>query len=215
MVFDWERYDGWECPACAAKRHAKQREEDFQYQCHSRGIGTRHRKFRSWDALTGPPEYLKARDAVRKFCETGTSVLGLIGTRGAGKTQFGAVAIMQVPRNESPFSCVAKIRSAVELAADLKADLETQGENGWFREHAMLKLLVVDEIQNSGSEYVRTMLETLIDARYREERPTILIGNLSAGQFSAAVGPSTSDRCNEGGGLVVCDWPSFRGQGAA
>jgi DNA replication protein DnaC len=54
------------------------------------------------------------------------------------------------------------------------------------------------------------MLTHLIDRRYDSMLPTLLIANLSLGQYERTVPLSVRSRIAETGGVKVCDWPSYR-----
>ncbi len=78
------------------------------------------------------------------------------------------------------------------------------------------RLLVLDEIgqrTESGWEN-RTFLEVL-NARYNEKSDTIMTRNLNLKELRQNLGPSLVGRMKEGGGMVECDWPSFRIQSAS
>jgi hypothetical protein len=42
-------------------------------------------------------------------------------------------------------------------------------------------------------------------------RDTIMISNETPEKMLAQVGPSIEDRMRECGGIIECNWPSFRG----
>jgi len=73
-------------------------------------------------------------------------------------------------------------------------------------------LLVIDEVQERGeTEFENQKLTAIIDARYRQQRPTLMIGNYkNKAEFAASISPSIVSRIQECGGAIHCDWPSFR-----
>jgi len=177
------------------------------------GIPERHAKFRAWSELDGPPKYLTTLQAVRRFSETGDTILALIGRRGTGKTQLGAVAIWQTIEQGR----AARWATLLELLDDSRSRYGSSkgpADSAWLREWSAPHLLVIDEFtERLETEHARVMFTSLADARYRNCRPTILIGNVEEADFVCVVGSSIADRCNEGGGgFLVCDWPSFRPQ---
>ena len=198
----------WECEA--RDRQAAEWQEERRT---ASGIAPRHAEFRKWHELTGPEPYQRAVAVVRRFFESGDTVLAIIGTRGSGKTQVAAVGVWQ---------CIASGRSAVmTTAVGVLADLKRRygdggpAESAWLEHWTRPYLLVIDEIaERLDTDHARIMLTTLVDARYAKMKPTVLIGNLTPEQFSECVGGSIADRCTEGaGGLVRFDgWASFRGQ---
>ena len=51
----------------------------------------------------------------------------------------------------------------------------------------------------------------IIDGRYQEMKPTILISNLAIAGIKDLIGERVIDRLREDGGkLVSFDWPSYR-----
>lgn len=79
-----------------------------------------------------------------------------------------------------------------------------------------LDLLVIDEIGvQYGTEGEQTVVFDVLDRRYREMRPTILISNAGREQFKACVGDRVYDRLREVAKWVPFDWESFRPQARA
>lgn len=71
--------------------------------------------------------------------------------------------------------------------------------------------LVIDEAQTRPSEaWDNNMLDELINARYAKMLPTVLIANLSLDEAQKTLGPRIMDRANECGGIVDCNWPTYR-----
>jgi len=174
------------------------------------GVEARHAKFSMFCDLSGPPPYQRAVRLVERFTHDGDGILALIGRRGTGKTQLAAVAVHESILDGRP----ARIVGANRLVADLKKRFggdEPDADGPWLRKWAEPELLAVDEIgEFVAGEHIRAALTELLDQRYRRLSKTLLIGNVTADGFAAAVGDSIADRCNEGGGLILCEWPSFR-----
>jgi len=65
-------------------------------------------------------------------------------------------------------------------------------------------LLVLDEVGvQHGSETERMLLTEIVNDRYADEKPTILISNLTMLEFTQVVGERVADRFKEGGRVVV------------
>jgi DNA replication protein DnaC len=76
-------------------------------------------------------------------------------------------------------------------------------------------LLVIDELgRQFGSDAEKTQLEELIDMRYQEVLPTIVVTNVGdKSQLASFLGERGLDRLRETGGIMaVCDWASHRGE---
>jgi DNA replication protein DnaC len=76
-----------------------------------------------------------------------------------------------------------------------------------------IPLLVIDEIGvQYGTDGERAILFDVLDRRYRELRPSILMTNLGKEEFRTAIGDRVFDRLTEVARWVSFDWPSFRAQ---
>lgn len=76
-----------------------------------------------------------------------------------------------------------------------------------------IPLLVIDEIGvQYGTDGERAILFDVLDRRYRELRPSILMTNLGKEEFRVAIGDRVFDRLTEVARWVSFDWQSFRAQ---
>ena len=76
-----------------------------------------------------------------------------------------------------------------------------------------LDLLIIDEVGvQRGTEDEQMILFDVIDRRYAELRPTILLTNLSGKSFSEFLGPRIMDRLRERAVFVPFRWDSYRGR---
>jgi DNA replication protein DnaC len=79
-----------------------------------------------------------------------------------------------------------------------------------------LDLLVIDEIGvQFSSDAERVQLFDVINRRYADLRPTILVTNLTLAEIQETLGERVFDRFREVATVVTFDWPSFRGKRAA
>lgn len=202
--------DGTECDRCHFAATQERRRAKWLFS--RAGIGLRHTRFSTWAALAdGPPGCRAMIDAVRQFCEArDAGILALLGKRGTGKTQVAAVAVMESIRAMLE---ACQIATTSELLADAKSRFEDiGGDADWVRDWSRPWLLVIDEFnRRCDSDWGLLMLEALLDRRYRDCKRTILIANATAQDFAAIAGASIADRIREGGGIIECDWASFRG----
>jgi putative replication protein dnaC len=72
--------------------------------------------------------------------------------------------------------------------------------------------LIIDEVGvQSGTEAESRALFDVFNERYQNLKPTILISNLNAEDFVAAVGNRIADRIKEDGGeFLFFNWESAR-----
>jgi DNA replication protein DnaC len=72
-------------------------------------------------------------------------------------------------------------------------------------------LLVLDEFGVQGAtEDVRAHLTNVLDRRYRNAKPTILISNMSGQEFADYVGDRVADRLRERSRAIQFNWESQR-----
>lgn len=163
----------------------------------------------SRDTLSGPAEWHETLAMVKGKMGTGF-LIALVGDRGPGKTQL-AVELMK-------HACAGLIASRYAHAMDIFIDIKgtyrresTRSERQVIDEYCAKPLLVIDECQERGeTEWESRLLRYIIDRRYQDKQDTLLISNGDAQSISANLGDSIMSRCNETGGLKVCNWKSFR-----
>jgi DNA replication protein DnaC len=138
-------------------------------------------------------------------------LLALIGTRGNGKTQLAVALGMDQIRTHLK---AARFTTATAFFMAIKSTYKptaTDDEAEIIREFAKPPLLLIDEIgKRGGSEWENNLLFELLNRRYNDMKDTILIDNRTVQEFTETIGPSLASRMNEGGGVVHCDWETFR-----
>jgi DNA replication protein DnaC len=78
---------------------------------------------------------------------------------------------------------------------------------------ASVDLLVIDEIGvQYGTEGEQTILFEVLDRRYCDMRPTILLTNQGKDGFRDYIGARSFDRLTETARWVSFDWASYRAQ---
>jgi len=142
--------------------------------------------------------------------ETGL-LCALVGVRGSGKTQLGVELAKEAMRRGRTARFSSTTKFLMEIKATYRKDSE-RTEIQVLREFSVPGILILDEIGRRGeTDWEDRLLFELLNDRYNEIRDTILIGNYeNAAKFSEAVGPSLVSRINETGGVIECNWPSFR-----
>lgn len=213
------------CPGCEAQRRereriaAEEREKLAAEQRHremlssaaipARFVGRSFGNFRAEtdaqrNALTVSREY--AED----FAEMLRKGQGLIfsGLPGTGKSHLAA-AILQtmLSRDVRYTTCMALIRAVRDT---WRKDSE-RSERHVLAYLEGLDLLVIDEMGvQYGTEGEQTILFDVLDARYREVRPTILLTNQDKAGLKTYVGERIFDRLAETCRWVPFDWPTYR-----
>lgn len=137
-------------------------------------------------------------------------MVALVGNRGNGKTQMGVRLMFDATEKlKSSLFCTA-MGFFMEIKATYRKDSRAT-EASVVRDFCRPELLVIDEIgKRSDSEWENSLIFELLNNRYNEMKDTILIDNRTKADFEKVIGPSLAGRISESGGIVECDWESFR-----
>lgn len=144
---------------------------------------------------------------------TGDCILILYGNRGAGKT---LMACEWSKRRVESGKAAGRYAKCADIIAEIKSTWHDGGksigtEQDVLRKYRSTKYLVIDEFHEKGaSEWEARTLINILDHRYDSMLVTVLIANLSEAEASKVINPSVIDRANETGGMVVCNWKSYR-----
>lgn len=216
------------CPTCSdeqaaaerareQQREAAQQAQRYQDRLDRAGIPQRFRS-RTFDAFVADTEPKQralaiARLYANEFDQRYDQGANLIfsGQPGTGKSHLGLAIAQRVMERYSAIYVTAR-----ELVMRLRAtwrDDSPVSEIEMQRTFSRCGLLVIDEIGvQFGTDAERTQLFGVIDERYREELPSILLTNLDVDGFKQFVGQRAYDRLRECGMWVAFDWESYRGK---
>lgn len=221
------------CPECAqiarnaaqAKLHAEReaeqqqmRRERLERNLQRAAIPARFadRTFASYRAQTVEQHAaLKAAkdfaDDFTRHLDAGTSAV-FSGRPGTGKSHL-ACAIAKAVVASGHTALYATVREIVLMLRETWRSDSGRSEQDVIRELSRVGLLVIDEVGvGFGSEAEKTQFFDVIDGRYREVMPTILLTNLDRKGFAEYVGQRAFDRLRENGLWVAFDWDSYRGR---
>lgn len=155
-------------------------------------------------------EWNEKLHSLQKKLGTGFLV-ALVGLRGCGKTQIGVELIrdnIKTRLKSSLFTTAMDIFLAIK--STYRKDSEGD-EREIVAQFSHPKLLVIDEIQErADTPWEDRILTHLLNRRYNDEKDTLLIGNDTPEKFCASMGTSIVSRLNETGGIIQCNWESFR-----
>jgi DNA replication protein DnaC len=167
---------------------------------------------------TETPEQRRALEVCQEYAEGFDRVrlkgswLLLVGGPGTGKTHLACAILASVIRAGHTGLFMA-VSSALRTIRDAYSPRAQRSETEAIALLTTPDLLVLDEVGVAiGSEDTRrAMLFEVLNTRYAEVRPTILIGNLTAAEMEAYLGERIMDRLLElGSATVPFTWPSYR-----
>lgn len=215
------------CPACSAAeaaaaqaeaseraaRAADERHRDAiaQARIPARFVGRTFANFVA-DSDAKTHALTVARDFSERFehhAKRGTWLV-FSGLPGTGKSHLAA-AILQasITRHVRYMTCMDLIRTVRET---WRRDSE-KSESQVLAYLAGLDLLAIDEVgMQYGTDGEQTILFDVLDRRYRDMKPTILLTNQNKEGLKTFLGERTHDRLREVGRWVAFEWESYRPQ---
>lgn len=218
-----------QCPECRAEDKAKaeriQREaeeRDRQYrikqQLENSMIPPRFKEKTFANYTADDPGQKKALAFCRKFAETwpeqkkkGGSLV-LTGGPGTGKTHLACAVANHVIRAHVASVRFDTILRAVRTVKDTYRRESDVTEQAAINRLCHYDLLILDEVgAQIGSAHESMLVFDILNARYEQMRPTILMSNLPADELEELLGQRVMDRYRECGVVVPFDWNSHRG----
>lgn len=221
------KHEIWsKCPDCKEAEHAKERMEKARAEMErqqaklsamideacipARFIGRTFENFRV-NSKGQAAALAVAKEYVENFNKHRKSGTGLIfsGLPGTGKSHLAAAILQGVmPDNAGLYiTCMGLIRS---VRGTWRKDSE-KSESEMLRSFCNVPLLVLDEIGvQYGTDGEQTILFDVLDRRYREMMPTILLTNQATAGFKEFIGERSYDRLVEVSRWVPFDWESYR-----
>jgi DNA replication protein DnaC len=136
----------------------------------------------------------------------------LTGRPGTGKTHLAAAIADQLIRETRfvpMYRTVSGILQYIKGSFDNRA---TYSEAEAFESLTRPHLLIIDEVgATKPTEFELATLFGVINGRYEQQLPTIVISNLMPTELAGAIGERCLDRLREGGGVaLIFDWASAR-----
>jgi DNA replication protein DnaC len=199
------RSSGFERIAPAGPAHC-----EIDEKLADRGFPARHRR-RLQEGLHGPGME-KAAELLPKIL-AGDCLLLLLGDRGPGKTQMATWwAAERMRAGKLP----GWYRKTADLISEIKVTWNAGGrsvgtEDDVLKKYRTAGFLVLDEFHERGSsDWEARTLTNIIDHRYDNMLATVIIANMSEKEVRAQISQSIVSRAEETGGMVICDWQSYR-----
>ena len=145
-----------------------------------------------------------------KISERGTCLI-FTGNAGTGKTHLACAIATEVIGQGASARFIAVI-DALRLVKRSYDRTSSGTEDDAIAELVKPRLLILDEVgADYGTEHSKTILFDIINKRYENIKPTIVLTNLDAAALREYFGERIVDRLREGGGkLVTFTWVSHR-----
>lgn len=216
------------CPKCSEERKAAEQEAEKNRQAQQRiarieqligrsciPMRFRERTFANFRAENDSQK--RALQVSQAYAERFEDRLahggGLVfcGKPGTGKTHLAcAIAnkVIQAGRAAVFATVIQAIRSVKETYRKDAEETEQQAINALISPD----LLILDEVGvQFGTETEKMIMFEILNGRYENMRPTIVLSNLAQSELGDYLGARVVDRLQEGGGVVVAfDWDSYR-----
>lgn len=171
------------------------------------------RSFDNYRADTPPQRaaLTAARDYAENFgrhAHSGESLL-MLGKAGTGKSHLASAILQAI----MPVHC-GLYTTAADVIEMVRETWRRDSEKSQARVLHLLStvpLLVIDEVGvQYGTESEQNTLFQIIDRRYRDRRPVILMANLQPTELQALLGDRIFDRLREVSKVVTFEWDSYR-----
>lgn len=159
-----------------------------------------------------------AREYAEDFAESDRHGRGLvfIGAPGTGKSHLAASIALHLidgRRWVQYISCMSLIRAVRDT---WRSDSEVSEAKVLRRFGQEIDLLIIDEVGvQYGTDSEQNILFEILDRRYGEMRPTVILTNQKKEGLKKYVGDRIYDRLTETSRMVVFDWSSYRKQARA
>lgn len=191
-------------------------EEKRTEKLKARGVSKRYlgNSFNNYIAST--PEKQNALVKCKSLChsiinEDSAPNLIMVGGVGTGKTHLANSMVIELTDNNKVCARVNMIDMIRRLKSTWSKEAE-ESEDEVIRLFVDADLLIIDEVGiqfNSDTE--KMFIFEIINGRYDECAPTVIISNLGVDGVKEVIGERCIDRLREDGGKVVAfDWSSHR-----
>ena len=143
--------------------------------------------------------------------KTGKSFM-MLGSVGVGKTHLSIAIALEIMSN----GYSAKFASASKMLREIKETYRKgseRSEKDVMQDYTDCHLLIIDEVGvQRGNDYETNTMFDVINERYENLRPTIILSNLTLDELKLFLGERVFDRLRENGGKAfLLDWTSHRG----
>jgi len=222
--------DMWtKCPVCSHEQEEEKRKteeeknrlakiDEYQRLIGKAGIPERFKDRKLNTYITENEGQKHALEFAKLFtCEfddvykTGRSAI-FCGKPGTGKTHLAVgIGLEIINKYSVGFTTVQRVMRRVKDS--WRKDAE-ESETEVIKLYTTVDLLIIDEIGvQFGSEFEKNAMFDILNERYEDRKPTILLSNLTQIEVKVFLGDRIYDRLREDGGKCIAfDWESKRGK---
>jgi len=147
-----------------------------------------------------------------KVSKNGTGLI-FSGRAGSGKTHLACSIAWSVIEQggSAQFATVAEVMRQIKSSFSKDSATTEQEQIDHF---SNIQLLILDEVgMDYGTDFNKALIFEILNKRYENMLPTILLTNLDAPALVEYMGERLIDRMREGGGRMVSfTWDSHRGK---
>lgn len=159
----------------------------------------------------------KALDESRNFVtnidqlqKTGSAMF-YCGSYGTGKTHLAIAILLELIKSEK---LTGMYTTTMRMIRDIRSSYRDRelSEQDQIDKYVNLPLLIIDEVGvQMGTDAEKLLIYEVVNGRYENFRPTILISNLSFKDMTKYLGARSIDRLkSKQGSMVVMSWESWR-----
>ena len=141
--------------------------------------------------------------------------LFLLGTVGTGKTHLAIAILIKLLTDEIIRS--GKYTTTMKMLRDIRSSYNhgsDRTEQQIINSYTNVDLLVLDEVGvQYGTDGEKLLIYEVLNGRYEEMKPTVIIANLPYPELEAYMGKRVMDRLKgEHGTMAIFNWESERGK---
>lgn len=213
------------CPACRDEEIAAEsvissdyHERQITKRLEDEGIPIRflEASFDSYQAESDKQRDFKQvfEDYAEKIKAGSNESLFVAGTVGTGKTHLAIALIREIMSEVKDF----RYTTVTKMIRDIRSSYTRESrksEQDLIDEYASVKLLILDEVGlQLGTESEKILLFEVLNGRYENILPTVIISNLISDKMVDYLGVRVFDRLKTPeSGLTVAKWDSYRQKG--
>lgn len=217
---DLETYDREDhiCAVCAGNR-ARRKIERCKRTFLEMGVGKRFQHCQWSDYIAVCPDAEANRNALREYAknfgaalERGTNGV-LMGKPGTGKNMLAAL-VCKTLAADGHTALHTTVDKLVGRIRDTWHRNSTETETQVYQSLLEPELLVIDEVGvQSGSDNEIRIITRVINERYEDRKPVLLLTNLDFQQMETLLGERIMDRFCDESFVLEFNWPSYRRRG--